>query len=53
LHGRNGQVEDICIGTGMEDNLVFYYERPAQVNDIHGLGAILLAGMEMLQLNNR
>ncbi len=47
----DGQVEDICIGTGMEDNLVFYYERPAQLNDIHGLGAILLAGVEMLKLN--
>jgi unsaturated rhamnogalacturonyl hydrolase len=49
---EDGQVKDICIGTGMEDNLVFYYERPAQRNDIHGLGAILLAGVEMLKLNN-
>lgn len=49
----DGQVEDICIGTGMEDNLVFYYERPAQLNDIHGLGAVLLAGVEILKLNNQ
>lgn len=46
----DGQVADICVGTGMEDNLVFYYNRPTQLNDIHGLGAVLLAGVEHLKL---
>jgi rhamnogalacturonyl hydrolase YesR len=46
----DGQVQDICIGTGMEDNLVFYYDRPRQLNDIHGLGAVLMAGLEMLKM---
>jgi unsaturated rhamnogalacturonyl hydrolase len=46
----DGQVQDICIGTGMEDNLVFYYNRPKQLNDIHGLGAVLMAGVEMLKM---
>lgn len=49
----DGQVQDICIGTGMEENLVFYYDRPTQLNDIHGLGAVLMAGLEMLKMNGK
>ena len=45
-----GEVEDICIGTGIEDNIRFYYDRPVLLNDIHGLGAVLLAGVEMVKL---
>lgn len=47
----DGQVKDICIGTGVGDNLAFYYNRPAELNDIHGLGAVLLAGVEVLKMN--
>ena len=47
----DGQVADICVGTGMQDDLVFYYERPTKLNDIHGLGAVLMAGIEILKLN--
>jgi unsaturated rhamnogalacturonyl hydrolase len=46
----DGQVEGVCAGTGVSDDLVFYYRRPAPLNDIHGLGAVLLAGTEILQL---
>lgn len=46
----DGQVADICIGTGIENNLVFYYKRPTKLNDIHGLGAVLLAGCEVVKL---
>lgn len=46
----DGQVQDICIGTGIEDNIRFYYNRPTLLNDIHGLGAVLLAGTEMIKL---
>ncbi len=45
----DGQVQDICIGTGIRDDLIFYYERPTKLNDIHGLGAVLLAGVEILK----
>lgn len=48
----DGQVEGICIGTGMQDNLKFYYNRPTQLNDIHGLGAVLLAGIEILKMKD-
>ena len=45
---QDGQVQDICIGTGINNDIKFYYSRPVKLNDIHGLGAILLAGIEML-----
>jgi unsaturated rhamnogalacturonyl hydrolase len=46
----DGQVDDICIGTGIEDNLVFYYTRPARGNEKHGLGAVIEAGIEVMRL---
>ena len=46
----DGQVEDICVGTWIKNDLVFYYERPTQLNDIHGLGAVILAGVEVAKM---
>ncbi len=46
----DGQVKDICVGTGIEDNLVFYYERPARLNEKHGIGAVIDAGIEIIKL---
>lgn len=46
----DGQVKDICVGTGIEDNLVFYYNRPARLNEKHGLGAVIDAGIEVMKL---
>ena len=46
----NGDIEGVCAGTGVGDDLVFYYRRPTPPNDPHGTGAVLLAGTEMLQL---
>jgi rhamnogalacturonyl hydrolase YesR len=48
---EDGQIEGICEGTGVSDNLVFYYKRPTPLNDIHGIGAVLLAGTEILNLS--
>lgn len=45
-----GQVKDICVGTGIEDNLVFYYNRPTGLNEKHGLGAVIDAGIEIIKL---
>lgn len=42
-----GQIADICIGTGIADNISFYYNRPTMLNDYHGIGAVMLAGLEM------
>jgi unsaturated rhamnogalacturonyl hydrolase len=46
----DGQVEGVCAGTSVSDNLVDYYRRPTPLNDIHGIGAVLLAGTEVLNL---
>jgi rhamnogalacturonyl hydrolase YesR len=48
----DGQVEGVCTGTGVSDNLVDYYRRPAPLNDVHGIGFVLLAGAEVLQLSH-
>ena len=45
----DGQVEGVCTGTVVSDDLVHYYRRPAPLNDVHGIGTILLAGAEVLQ----
>jgi unsaturated rhamnogalacturonyl hydrolase len=45
----DGQLQDVCIGTDMEDDIKFYYTRPTQLNDTHGLGALLLAGTELIR----
>ncbi len=46
----DGKIEGICEGTGTGDDLVHYYNRPTPLNDIHGIGAVLLAGMEVFKL---
>jgi rhamnogalacturonyl hydrolase YesR len=45
-----GAVTGICQGTGIGNDTKFYYDRPAPYNDIHGLGAVLLAGLEVRKL---
>ena len=47
-----GELEDVCMGTGIEDDIRFYYTRPTPLNDTHGLGAFLLAGAEMVRGEN-
>ncbi len=46
----DGKIEGVCAGTGVGDDLAFYYHRPTPLNDIHGIGAVLLAGSETLLL---
>lgn len=48
----NGEVKNICKGTGISHDLVFYYERPTPLNDVHGLGAVIDAGLEILKLKD-
>jgi unsaturated rhamnogalacturonyl hydrolase len=47
-----GQLKDVCVGTGIENDLVHYYNRPARLNEMHGLGALLEAGIEIIKLKN-
>jgi len=46
----DGAIEGTCTGTGVSDSLSFYYRRPTPLNDAHGVGAVLLAGSEILRL---
>jgi unsaturated rhamnogalacturonyl hydrolase len=47
---NNGQVEGVCVGTGMAFDPAFYYYRPVNVYAAHGYGPVLLAGAEILSL---
>ena len=46
----DGQIEGVCTGTVVSDDLVYYYNRPAPINDVHGVGMVLLAGAEVIDL---
>ena len=46
----DGKIEGVCTGTGVSNDLVFYYNRPTPLNDVHGIGTVLLAGSEILGL---
>ena len=50
---ENGQFKNVCVGTGITDDLPFYYTRPVGENEKHGLGLIIDAGVEILKLNKR
>lgn len=44
-----GYMKDVCVGTGISSDLVFYYNRPARINDTHGLGVFIDAGVEVMK----
>jgi rhamnogalacturonyl hydrolase YesR len=47
---ETGQVENVCVGTGMGFDPAFYYARPVSPLAAHGYGPVLLAGAEMFTL---
>jgi unsaturated rhamnogalacturonyl hydrolase len=49
----DGQIEGVCTGTVVSEDLVHYYKRPAPLNDIHGIGFVILAGIEVSNLKNK
>ncbi len=48
-----GQVEGVCVGTGMAFDPAFYYYRPVNVFAAHGYGPVIWAGAEMINLLNK
>lgn len=48
-----GQVEGVCVGTGMAFDPAFYYYRPVNVYAAHGYGPTIWAGAEMINLLNK
>lgn len=49
INGK-GEVEGVCVGTGMGFDPAFYYYRPVSVKAAHGYGPVILAGAEMVRL---
>ena len=47
---EKGQVEGVCVGTGMGFDPAFYAYRPTHVMAAHGYGPVLWAGAEMINL---
>ena len=47
---EKGQVENVCVGTGMGFDPSFYAYRPVHVMAAHGYGPVLWAGAEILDL---
>lgn len=45
-----GHFKNVCVGTGISDDLPFYYNRPVGENEKHGLGLIIETGIEMMKL---
>lgn len=43
-------IKDICIGTGIGTDLTYYYLRPKKDNDVHEMGLIIDAGLEIIRL---
>ena len=48
-----GEVEGVCVGTGMAFDPAFYYYRPVNVRAAHGYGPVLLAGAEIIEMNKK
>lgn len=49
----SGEIQDVCVGTGIADHIGFYYSRPKVLNDFHGIGAVLLAGTAMIEAEKK
>jgi len=48
----DGQIENISEGFNIRQDLTYYYNRPRPLNDPHGLGAVLLAGIEIYKMQD-
>ena len=46
----DGTVHDICTGTGIGNDFEFYYARSRPDHDPRGLGAVIVAGIEVAKL---
>lgn len=45
----DGQLKDVCIGTNTSADMAFYYNRPTEINDFHGTGPVIEAGIEIIR----
>ncbi|MCW3468009.1 glycoside hydrolase family 88/105 protein [Chitinophaga nivalis] len=49
----DGQLKDVCIGTNISADIAFYYNRPTELNDFHGLGPVIEAGIEIMRYRKK
>ncbi len=50
---EKGQVEQVCVGTGMGFDPSFYAYRPCHVMAAHGYGPVIWAGAEIINMLKR
>ena len=46
---RDGNIRDICVGTGQTDDIEFYLNRPRTTGDFHGQAPFLWLAAELIQ----
>lgn len=49
----DGNVSDVCIGTGKKDDLQYYLDRPKVAGDLHGQAPLLWLATELLESGHR
>ena len=49
----DGRFTNVCVGTGISNDLPFYFNRPVGDNEKHGLGLIINTAVEIMKLNNK
>ena len=47
-----GEVEGVCVGTGMGFDPAYYYYRPVSAKAAHGYGPVIWAGAEVIKMLN-
>ncbi|RNC65963.1 glycoside hydrolase family 105 protein [Proteiniphilum sp. X52] len=48
----DGRFTNVCVGTGISNDLPFYFNRPVGDNEKHGLGLIINTAVEIMKLSN-
>ena len=48
----DGRFTNVCVGTGISNDLPFYFNRPVGDNEKHGLGLIIGTAIEIMKLNS-
>ncbi len=49
----DGKFKNVCVGTGISNDLPFYFNRPVGDNEKHGLGLIINTAVEIMKLNSK
>ena len=49
----DGRFTNVCVGTGISNDLPFYFNRPVGDNEKHGLGLIIDTAVEIMKMNKK